>query len=384
MERTLESPKPAPVLRRRDRFESYEDAARLARRRLPRTLYSEIAGGPDRGVTARENVAAFDQVMFRPRAASAPQTRNLQTTVLGCPISMPLLTAPVGALRIMHPQGAPAVARASGDAGTISAVSMSAGHSVEAVAAAKTGPLWQHVSMSRGREHMERVIEDAARCGYEALMLTVDTPVIPRRRPLFRMNLNNCIEFAPELMVRPRWAWRFVRDGLQLGVMNEAVGSLGLQSKLIAEWEDFAWVRENWAGPIVVKGIVTADDARRAVDEGAGAVVVSNHGGMGLDGTIPTLRALPAVVNAVGDAAEVLVDGGIRQGTDVVKAIALGARAVMIGRSYVMGFAVAADAGVRQVLENFRYEIDRTLGLLGVASVQQVDRSFIDVPPGWD
>lgn len=377
------APTPPPLLNRHNRFDSYDEVLRLASKRLPRSIYTELAGGPDRGVTLRGNVSAFDEVLFQPRSAIATHDRNLSTTVLGRTISMPLLVAPVGGLRIVHPQGALATVRSAGDARTIAAVSGSAGHSVDEIAAAATGPLWQQIYTSRGRERAELVMSQAAERGYAALVATVDSAVPGNRRPALRINLRNAVEFAPELLTRPRWTWRFIRDGLQLRIVNEAVGAVGTSPKMIAEWDDFTWIKETWKGPLVVKGIVTADDARRAIDVGADAIVVSNHGGLTLDGTMPTLRALPRIAHAVNGQAEILLDGGIRQGTDVVKAIAMGARAVMIGRPYIMGLAVAGEAGVRHVLENFRYEIDRTLGLLGARSIHDVDSSFIEAPSHW-
>ena len=379
-----EPPPPAQPLRRRDTFDNYDQSVRIARRRLPKSIFTELAGGPDRAVTLRGNVAAFDEILFRPHSAVATAGRDLSTTVLGTTISMPLLVAPVGGLRVMRPEGALATVRAAGAARTIGGVSMSAGHSVTEIAAAADGPLWQQIYMSRGRERAEQVIDEAGKQGYSALVVTVDSAVPPKRRPALRINLQNAIEFAPELIVRPGWTWRFVRDGLQLRAINDAVGATpDAKPKMIAEWADFGWIRDAWKGPLVVKGILTPEDARRAVDVGADAVVVSNHGGLTLDGAMPALRALPGVLRAVGDSAEILVDGGIRQGTDVVKAVAMGARAVLIGRPYIMGLAIAGEAGVRHVLENFRYEIDRTLGFLGVQSIHDVDASFIEVPPTW-
>ena len=374
----LQPVKSAPPLRRRNQFDSYDEALRIASRRLPRSIYSELAGGPDRGRTAERNTSAFDEVMFKPRSAIATRDRELSTTVLGHRISMPVILAPVGGLRIVHPLGAPAAVRAAGDARTIAAVSMSAGHSVEEVSAAAGGPLWQQIYLSRGRAHAETIIEQAVRHEYAALVVTVDSAVLPKRRPAFRINLQNAMEFAPELALRPGWTWRFVRDGLQLRLVNDAVGASGPPTKMIAEWDDFGWIRRLWNGPLIIKGIITPDDARRALAAGADAIVVSNHGGLTLDGTIPTLHALPGIVQAVDGAAEILLDGGVRQGTDVIKALALGARAVLIGRPYLMGLAIAEEAGVRNVLENFRYEIDRTLGFLGAQSLSDIAPSMIE------
>lgn len=380
---TSPTPTPPPTLRRRDNFDGYADALRIARRRLPRSIFNELTHGPDKGVTLQANEEAFDKVAFRPRAATSFANRNLETTVLGRTVSMPVIIAPVGALRIMHPQGALAAAQAGGEAGVITAVGLGCGHPIEAVAAAAKGPLWQQISLPRDKTVIAEAIEKAESLGYDALVITADCAVAPKKRPAFRINVKNAMEFAPELVLRPGWTWRFIRDGLQLQAINAAVAPPKLSGESIATWDDLKWVRSAWKGPLVIKGIVTADDARRAVDIGAEAVAVSNHGGMTLDGTIPTLQALPSVVRAVGTQVEVLVDGGVRRGTDVVKALALGAKAVLIGRSMVMGLAIAGAAGVRKVLEDYRYEIDRTLGLLGVQSVDEVDESCVVVPTDW-
>ena len=381
---TTIEPSPARELTSRNAFDTYDEAERIARRRLPRSIFKDVFGGPDRGVTLRGNVAAFDEVLFQPRSAIATSGRDISTTVLGTPISMPVIIAPVGGLRILRPEGALAAVRAAGAAQTIAGVSMSAGHSVAEVKGAATGPLWQQIYMSRGRERAEAVISEAADAGYSALVVTVDSAVPPKKRTALRINLKNAREFAPELVVRPGWTYRFVRDGLQLRLINEAVGvNTDDKPKMIAEWEDFEWIRQGWSGPIVVKGIVTPDDARRALEVGADAIVVSNHGGLTLDGTMPTMRALPRIVEAVEGRAEILLDGGIRQGTDVVKAVAMGARAVLIGRPYLAGLVIAGEDGIRATLENFRYEVDRTLGFLGASSIDQIDASYVEAPPGW-
>lgn len=295
---------------------------------------------------------------------------------------MPVILAPVGPLRSVNSQAPLMAARAANGADTICALSHGHGDLIEQAAAETSIPLWQQMYMSRGREGAEELIRKAAAAGFHALVVTIDSPIAPKRSFGF-INTKNARRFVPDLLVRPGWTWRFLRDGLKQRAAGGGSPPPVQGAKLIAEWKDFSWIREAWPGPIIAKGIVTADDARRAIDAGAAAVVVSNHGGVGLDGTVPTLRALPKVVHAVDGEIEVFVDGGVRQGTDVVKAIALGAKAVLIGRPYVMGAAVAGEAGVRHVLENFRYEISRTLGLLGVASIADVDRSLIEFPAEW-
>jgi isopentenyl diphosphate isomerase/L-lactate dehydrogenase-like FMN-dependent dehydrogenase len=361
--------------RKRDRFENYESVVRLAQRRLPRSLFMELANGAGRGVTQRENVRAFDDIMFRPRAAVFNEVRDLRATVLGTPISMPVLVDPIGGLRLFHPSGGPAVARAADNAGTICAVSMAVGHSVSEIRAASKGLLWQQLYMIQGREAAEKIIEEAQQAGYSALVVTVDTAIRSRRQSAMRINLQNILEFAPELLVRPRWTLGFLRDGMQLAVPNSILANS--TPRYTATWEDFAWIRKQWRGPLVVKGITNFDDARRSLDVGAQAVIVSNHGGIALDGSPAAIRKLPEVLQAVGDSAEVLLDSGVRQGTDVVKAIALGARAVLIGRPYAMALAACGERGVRRMLELFRYETDRTLGLLGCPSIKSLDRSYL-------
>jgi isopentenyl diphosphate isomerase/L-lactate dehydrogenase-like FMN-dependent dehydrogenase len=257
---------------------------------------------------------------------------------------------------------------------------MVVGHKISEVRAAATGPLWQQLYMLQGREAAERTIDEAQRAGYSALVVTVDTAVRARRRSAMRINAKNILEFGPELIVRPGWTARFVRDGMQLAVPNTVLAPANAFPRYTATWDDFAWIREQWRGPMVVKGIVNADDARRSVDVGASAIIVSNHGGLTLDGAPATLRKLPEVLQAVGSSTEVMLDGGVRQGTDVVKAVALGARAVLIGRPYAMALAAAGETGVRHMLEILRYEIDRTLGLLGCPSIAVLDQSYLQLP----
>jgi isopentenyl diphosphate isomerase/L-lactate dehydrogenase-like FMN-dependent dehydrogenase len=361
-----------------DRIDDYADADAAARRRLPKAMYENIfPAHAGRGITARDNVGAFDDVRFRPRAAVAFAERDLNTTVLGIPVSMPLLIAPVGNLRLVHPDGAKAAVRAAGAAKTIGVVSMSAGHSTPEVAAAASGPVWQQLYLSHGREKAERVIAEAKAARFGALMVTVDCPTRPRKKLDLSVSLRTAIEFGPQLALKPRWTAGFLRDGAQLAAAREA---LGAESGEPIVWGDLGWIRDLWGGPLVVKGIVTADDARRAVDAGASAIVVSNHGGLVLDGAPASIRALPEVVDAVDGQVEVLLDSGVRQGSDVVKAIGLGARAVLIGRAYIAGLAAYGEAGVLRMLEVFRSDIDRTLAMLGCPSIEALDASFVTAP----
>jgi isopentenyl diphosphate isomerase/L-lactate dehydrogenase-like FMN-dependent dehydrogenase len=323
----------------------------MAKRRLPSFFYDAVkAGAP---LTNRANLRAFDEVGFRLRAAVVCEDRDLRTTVLDNELSLPVMLACPGMARLLRPtQGEKAVAAAAGRAGTIDIVSMSTGHPLEEVAAAATGPLWQQIYLSRGREGAEEVIERAKAAGYQALTLTIDmpvtpTPVIPGAKPpSASLNWENFSRYAGQALWRPGWLMSFLID--QFNERNipdiervsvtpygpEArVRSGTLVNKMSATWEDFTWIREQWGGPIVAKGILEPDDARRAVDAGCAAVVVSNHGASGMIDTFPaSFRMLPEIAQAVGSQCDVLLDGGVRSGAHEVKALALGAKADLIGR----------------------------------------------------
>ena len=376
-----------------------EDAEHLARRRLPKALAQVIEVG-DPTPTFGRNLAAFQDVTLRPRAAVFNRQRDLGVSILGNQIALPVIVAPTGNLRVLHRDGEPGVARAAGAAGTIQCVSTFTGHRIEDVAAAATGPLFFQLYFVGGRENAEANIERARRAGCRALVVTVDTAARAqakhgvRRRAFLPLAVDprSALRFLPQVVGKPEWLRDFVRDGMTIQVpmirgpdgrnltFAQASERLALE---IPVWEDLAWIREQWQGPIMVKGLLTAEDARRAVDHGAGAIVVSNHGGHLLPATAPSLRVLPEVVDAVGDQVEVLLDSGIRRGADVVKAISLGARAVLIGRAYMWAHAAAGEAGVRRILELFRDGIDSTLALIGCPSVSALDSSYVTVPASW-
>jgi len=383
----------------RRKIRSVDDAERFARRRLPRALVHRIEGGAGRGITVTANAAAYDDVQFRPRAGVWTPARELATTVLGHRVSLPVLTAPVTNLRIFHRDGEPGVARAAGDAGTIACIGAFTGFPIEAIAAAATGVLFFQLYFLGGRDAAEALIDRVRRAGVAALVVTLDAPTWMRRERPFRERVRDLnggrrplLRFAPQAVVRPSWAVGFVQDGLRahapmaLGpdgeplTMGQAARTLG---PVPPTWDDLAWIRERFGGPVIVKGILSAEDARRAVAEGAAAVVVSNHGGNTLDGLPPSLQMLPEVVAAVGDEVEVLLDGGIRRGADVVKALALGARAVLVGRSYMWAHAAAGSAGVAHLLDLLRREIDAALAILGCPSVEELDESYVRVPASW-
>src|SRR5436305_4238003 len=329
------------------------DLRTAAKKRLPRAVFDYIDGGADAEWTLRENSRIFDDVRFRPRSAVATAGCDLRTTVLGESIELPFLLAPVGSSRMFYPRGEEVAARAAGEAGTIYTLSTLAGCAVRDVKAATAGPLWYELYVIGGRDVALAGIERAKGCGCSALVVTIDTPVAGLRERDLRNGVRELVSGVPltmlphlfQFLARPRWLAAYLRDGglmkfpnivLKDGPMAYADVGAALEQAMVS-WDDFRWIREAWPGPIVAKGVHTADDARRAIDAGAAAVVVSNHGGRQLDSSAASLRALPEVVAAVGGQAEVLMDGGIRRGSDIVKAICLGASAVLLGRAYVYG-----------------------------------------------
>jgi isopentenyl diphosphate isomerase/L-lactate dehydrogenase-like FMN-dependent dehydrogenase len=377
-----------------------DDFRPLARRRLPKPVFDYLDGGADGEVTLRENCRVFDDIFFRPRYAVPVSECDLRTRVLGFDVSFPALLAPVGYSRLMHPDGEAGAARAAGAAGTAYILSTISGHRVEDVKAASSGPVCFQLYLMGGREASEAVIERARVAGCSALIITIDTPVAGLRERDYRNGMKELlsgslvekIPFLPDMLTRPGWIVSFLRDGGLSKLPNVVVPGQGPMelvdvsaalARAAVTWNDLKWIRRLWPGPLVIKGVLTGDDARRAVDEGAAAVVVSNHGGRQLDGVLPSLRALPEVVAAVNGQIEVLMDGGIRRGADIVKAICLGARAVLCGRAYAYGLAAAGEAGVARALEILRADVERTLKLLGCTSVAALDRSYVDVPASW-
>ena len=378
-----------------------EDLRRAAKRRLPRVVFDYIDGGAEDESTLRANCRAFESVTLRPRCAVATPVCDLRTTVLGTSVSMPLILAPVGSCRLMYPRGEEAAARAAGEADIIYTLSTLSGCRLEDVAAASGGPVWYQLYLVGGRECALGGIERARKAGFSALVVTIDTPVAGFRerdlrngaKELLSGNLGTMLPFVNQILVRPGWLAAFLADGGLMKFENVVIPAKGPMlyadvtaalEKSVVTWEDLKWIRQAWNGHIVIKGIHTTEDARRAVEMGADALVVSNHGGRQLDGVAPTLRVLPEVVAAVGDRVEVLLDGGIRRGSDIAKALSLGARAVMAGRAYAYGLGAAGNAGVARAIDILRSDLVRTLKLLGCASVAELDETYIDVPRDWD
>jgi isopentenyl diphosphate isomerase/L-lactate dehydrogenase-like FMN-dependent dehydrogenase len=377
-----------------------EDLRRAAKRRLPRVVFDYIDGGAESELTLRANCRAFEDVTFRPRCAVATSMCDLRTTVLGTSLSMPLVLAPVGSSRLFYPRGEEVAARAAGTAGIAYTLSTLSGCALEDVAAASKGPLWFQLYLIGGRDCALSAIERARAAGFLALVVTIDTPVAGLRerdlrngvKELLSRKFGLMLPFVSQFLLRPRWLASFLADGGLMKFSNVVIPGKGpmlyadvataLEQAMVS-WHDLGWIREAWKGPIVIKGVHTGEDARRAVDVGADSLVVSNHGGRQLDGVAPTLRVLPEVLGSVGDRIEVLLDGGIRRGSDIAKALCLGARAVLVGRAYAYGLGAAGGGGVTRAIEILRTDLIRTLKLLGCASLAELDRSFVDVPADW-
>ncbi len=382
----------------REWFETVAEAQRRARRQLPRPVYLALVAGAEAGVTMDDNVAAFGELHLRPHVADLPVTRELGTEVMGQQVSLPVLLSPTG-VQAVHPDGEVAVARAAAAAGTAMGLSSFASKPVEEVGQAVDKLLFQSYWVGSREEILARA-ERARAAGAKGLIVTLDwvfdsrrdwgSPWIPER-----LNLQAMLRYAPQVAVKPGYLARWLRSGSlpDLGVPNLGARGAPVPSffggygqwmgSAPPAWDDLAWLRSQWGGPFMIKGITRVDDARRAVDTGATAISVSNHGGNNLDSTPATIRCLPAIADAVGDQIEVLLDGGVRRGSDVVKALALGARAVMIGRAYLWGMAAGGERGVSNVLEILRQGISETLYGLGKASVHDLTRDDVIVPDGF-
>ena len=378
-----------------------EDFRPIARRRVPKAVFDYLDGGAEGEVTLRENCRAFQDITFRPRHAVAFPACDLSTRVLGMDLALPFMLAPVGYSRLMHPGGEVSAARAAGLAGTAYILSTISGHRLEDVKAGSSGPVMYQLYLMGGRQAAEAAIDRARVAGFRALVVTIDTPVSGIRERDHRNGMKELIcgsvfakgRYAAEWVKHPSWLLSFLRDGGLMRLPNVVVPGSGPMALMdigaaLAEsavtWADLKWIRAHWGGPIVIKGVLTGDDARRSIDEGASAISVSNHGGRQLDCVPASVRALPEVVKAVNGQIEVWMDGGIRRGTDIVKALCLGARAVLCGRAYAYGLAAAGEAGVMRAIEILNVDLERTLRLLGCASVGELDRSYVNVPREWD
>jgi L-lactate dehydrogenase (cytochrome) len=385
---------------RSPRVVNIADLREMARRRLPELVFHYIDGAAEDEITLARNRDAFTDVMFRPRQCVAVPACDLRTTVLGTELALPFLLAPVGNIRSFYPLADVHAARAAHAAGTAFIQSSFSGVRIEDLRAASSGPLWYQLYVPGGRAVAEATIARAKAAGYAALMVTIDTPVAGMREKDVRRGAKQVMSgdfmttlpFMWQFVKRPRWVMDFMADGaprvfpnIELpGVGPMPAGDVGtLLEQTLVTWKDLRWMREAWQGPVIVKGVHTADDARCAMDEGVDAIVVSNHGGRQLDGVPGSLRALPEVLEAVNGRIEVLMDGGIRRGADIAKALSLGARAVLIGRAYAWAVGAAGGPGVARAIEILKTDLTRTMRLLGCDAVRKLDSSYVEVPASW-
>ena len=376
------------------RIVSIEDLRLAARRRLPRVIFDYIDGGADGEVTMRENMRAFQSITFQPKCAVKTPDCDLATSVVGIPLSMPFMLAPLGSSRMFYPRGEEVAAAAAGAAGIAYTLSTFSGCRLEDVKSASSGPCLLQLYLVGDRDVSRSMMRRAQDAGYSALVVTIDTAVAGLRerdfrngsRELVKRKLGPMLPFVGQFLARPRWLARFLQDGGMMKFPNVVLPDTGPMAyadvggsleRADVTWADFARIREARRGPILVKGVHVPDDARRAVDVGADAVIVSNHGGRQLDGVPASLNMLPRVLDAVNGRIEVLMDGGIRRGGDIVKALCLGARAVLIGRAYGYGLGAAGHVGVARAIDILRTDMIRTMKLLGCPSVHQLGRDFI-------
>jgi isopentenyl diphosphate isomerase/L-lactate dehydrogenase-like FMN-dependent dehydrogenase len=373
-------------------LENVQAYERAARRALPRSVFDVVAGGAGDETTLRRNRAAFESLALRPRALADVSERDLTTTVFGEELSMPLMLDPCGFARMAHREAELAVARAAAAAETIYVLSTVTSMPLEEVAASADGPKWFQLYPPADRGACAELIGRVRAAGFKALCVTIDGAVAGLRERDKRNRLSVPLKLSPRLALegvrRPRWALDFVLGGAGRGSqgfgtlprpqsMHEAGRAIAATARSILP-EEIEFIRDQWDGPLLIKGVQRGDECAAIAELGANGVVVSNHGGRQLDTGLAAIEILPEVVEAGAGRLEVLVDGGFRRGTDIVKALALGARAVLVGRPYLYGLAVGGEAGVRDVLELLRFEIDQTIALLGCSRVDQLDASMID------
>ncbi len=376
-------------------FETVAEAQRRAQKRLPKSVYGALIAGSEKGLSMRDNLDSFDQLGFAPHVAGNSSTREMSVRVMGQDMSMPVMISPTG-VQAVHPQGEVAIARAATNRGIAMGLSSFASKSVEDVCAVNSQTFFQ-MYWCGDKDTLVQRMERARAAGAKGLIVTLDwsfsngrdwgSPWIPEK-----IDLKAMFKLAPEVIVRPKWLWSFAKTGKFPDLVAPNMAKSGEKAPTffgayyewmqtpLPSWEDIAWLRAQWGGPFMVKGVSRVDDAKRVVDLGATALSVSNHGGNNLDGTPAPIRALPAVADAVGSQIEVLLDGGVRRGSDVVKALALGARAVMIGRAYLWGLAANGQGGVENVLDVIRGGIDSALLGLGKSHVNQLTRDDVVAP----
>ncbi len=386
-----------PVVRRIARAASVADLRKMARRRLPRGVFDYIDGAAEDERSLASNSAAYGRIEFRPRVLRDVSGVDTTTTLLGRPLPFPLVLAPTGFTRIAAPPGELAVARAAARLGLPYTLSTMATRSIEDVAAVSDGPKWFQVYVWRDRGLVKDMISRAAAAGYEALVITVDTAVLGRRDRDARRGFSLPPKIGPGTLVdgaiHPGWTWEFVRSEpiLFANLVGSGVGDGADDAVSLAEqvstqfdaslsWRDVEWMRSIWNGPIIIKGIQTVADALLAVEAGVEAIALSNHGGRQLDTAPAPIELVAPVADAVGDRIEIICDGGVRRGSDIVKAVALGARASMAGRAYLYGLGAAGERGVDHVLRMLRTDVRRTMALLGVTSIAELTREYVSTP----
>jgi isopentenyl diphosphate isomerase/L-lactate dehydrogenase-like FMN-dependent dehydrogenase len=363
-------------------------------KRLPRAVFDAIDGGATDEITLRANRSAYDRIWLLPRALADVSTMDISTEVFGEQLSMPLMLDPCGFARMAHRDAELAVSRAAGKAGICFVSSGAASYPLEAIAEVATGPLWYGLYLPPDRSVAKSLLERARQAGYRAVCVTVDSPVMGKRERDYRNKLTSPLKMSPRLLLagasNPAWAYGFLFGQVGRGeaYRNVMVAyrdfANTVQTAKPVTFADLEWIREQWEGPLIVKGVQRADECSQIADVGVDGIIVSNHGGRHLDTVRPTIAILPEVVDAVGDRVEVFVDGGIRRGTDVVKALALGARACLIGRPYLYGLAAAGEAGVARVLEIFRTEITQAMALLGCPTVADITPDTVTTEQaGW-
>jgi L-lactate dehydrogenase (cytochrome) len=375
------------------KFNTYADFRRIARRRVPTMVFDFVDGGADGELTLDANRRAFEQIVFEPRWMSDVSKIDLTTTVLGEQLSMPYLLAPAGLASVVHKDGELAVARAAAKANTIFCISTGSTYSLEEIAAAApTAKLWFQLYLWKSEEVVSGLIQRAKATGCRALVLTIDVPAVGKRE----RDLTNGMSLPPRIRPsnildaawRVRWLSHFITGneitfgnlrGIAAGDDASTVGEYTSRELVdpSVTWERLDWLRRQWDGPLVIKGVLSVNDALECVRRGADAVYVSNHGGRQLDSVSGAASALPAIVDAVNGRAEIFVDGGVRRGEDVVKARALGATAALSGRPWFFALAADGQVGVERMLDIMRADISRTLSLLGVPRFSDVNRSAI-------
>jgi L-lactate dehydrogenase (cytochrome) len=382
-----------PVLRRLAKAASVADLRRIAQKRLPGGVFDYIDGGAEDELTLQRNSAAFEQLEFRPRILRDVSNINTSTTLLGQPLAFPLVLAPTGFTRIADPQGELAVARAAERAGIPYTLSTLSTRSIEEVAAVSNGRKWFQVYAWRDRGLLKEMLQRAAQSNYEAIMITVDTAVLGRRERDIRRGFTLPPKIGLDTIVagalHPAWTWDFIRsepiafanvvgrsvgDGTDPITLSEYINN---QFDPALSWDHVEWFRQHWDGPIILKGVQSLEDAHLAANAGVEAIALSNHGGRQLDGSPPPLELVAPIADAVGDRVEILCDGGIRRGSDIVKAVSLGARACMAGRAYLYGLAAGGERGVDHVLDHLRDGVTQTLALAGTARIEDTTPELV-------